>query len=428
MLTLRSEYHPETQEEGALDPLGLALTGERLALYFLPGLLERQRRIRFLTLISIGLSIKDEVESGISEEEMKATFWEAFEWNVVSAIAAQGREHIRGLPGGEKTLISYNKGLPLNADRYLVTSSVFGFHGVYKFLAAHLAVEDHHGSIAENGTALFEGWRHQQKLPGFGPGRSGDGSDFYNRLVKATKSAMREGQVTEKWTSTLWRPIFENFHHAKVGASEKEILFRLITANSRRAEVLEFLTSKSAQRFRTRKDLSEKSLYLEFQKSASAEMKPIVESVLAYELFAKTMADTFEQVLHFLTTQRTATSIREIAEIPFLVDSAKGIRKYLQKAEDCIAELPDPEISLRLQPFDRFKDVSNASEFAEGILQHHIENQGRKKKNPWFFRAERGEVYVRPGYLREETKEPNQEFQHAYRANTLLNFLEDLGK
>jgi len=192
--------------------------------------------------------------------------------------------------------------------------------------------------------------------------------------------------------------------------------------------VLEFLTSKSAQRFRNRKELSERSLYIEFQKAASAEMKSIVESVLAYELFAKTMADAFEQLLHFLTTQRAATSVQEIAEIPFLIEAAAGIRKYLQRAEDCIAELPDQEISLRLRPFDRFKSVSSPLEFAESLLQHHIENQGRKQKNPWFFRTDSGEVYVRPGYLREEAREPSQEFQHAYRANTLLNFLEDLGK
>lgn len=44
----RSEYDPKDSDEGGLDGVGLSSMGEYLGQLYLPGLLERHRRPRFL--------------------------------------------------------------------------------------------------------------------------------------------------------------------------------------------------------------------------------------------------------------------------------------------------------------------------------------------------------------------------------------------
>ena len=142
-IVYRSEYDPKDSDEGGLDAVGLSSMGEYLGQLYLPGLLERHRRPRFLTLAVVGLSIKADVENIVGSKDYATTFWEAYEWVIVTGLISSKDAEIRNLPSSDKAKTAMSQNKPLNADRYLVTPSVFGFHGVYKFLLKSLGLENH---------------------------------------------------------------------------------------------------------------------------------------------------------------------------------------------------------------------------------------------------------------------------------------------
>jgi hypothetical protein len=431
MQIYRTEYHPELQEEGAIDPLGLAQVAERLALHFLPGLLERQRRIRFLTAVCVGLRLKDEIEAQVPEELQKADYWEAFEWNVVSGLASQGREKARGVPGGEKALTAMAKDVPLNADRYLMASSVFGFHGVYKFLAISLNLETQLGSMGENAGELMNIWAKEQKVSGLLPGEPRTADSFLGRLAKATGSALKEGHVKEKWSSVLWKPVIEHLRPTEAGKREKEHLYKLISLDEKREEVIHFLTSAKASPFRGTDAIDERKFYSGYMRSASPEMKRVCQAILAYEEFARTLVDAFESILYLLSQRRNAIPIKELAELDLVKRAAASVEGQLEEIELSLGEIGFLDLIARMSSFAVFREASSTEDFVELLLAHHVTNQEKKPprgKNPWLQRTEHGEVMIRSGYVRDELLAKKDRFVHGYRAHTLRNFMNDLGK
>ena len=54
---------PMVSGEGALDPLGLANFGDRLAEELVPGVRARQNRVRFLTAMAVAAAVVDGLEA-----------------------------------------------------------------------------------------------------------------------------------------------------------------------------------------------------------------------------------------------------------------------------------------------------------------------------------------------------------------------------
>ncbi|MCX6633600.1 MAG: hypothetical protein NT090_00670, partial [Acidobacteria bacterium] len=142
LLSLRDD---EDSAEGGINPLGFYSIADQLASDFLaPGVRERQRRIRFVTISAVSARIcadfgVDEIAAdGVSEP------WQVFEWYVVEGLVRGANDDLdeRGLPGRDKAARARKDGLPLSAKLYLKTPSVFGFHGVYRSLARSLDIVD----------------------------------------------------------------------------------------------------------------------------------------------------------------------------------------------------------------------------------------------------------------------------------------------
>src|SRR5437667_4234087 len=93
---------PLTTGEGALDPLGLATIGDRLADQTLPGLRARMSRPRFVTAIAVAAAICQGIEDRVAADDVTPAYL-VFEWLLVEAFVRVGQdETTTGTPGTMK--------------------------------------------------------------------------------------------------------------------------------------------------------------------------------------------------------------------------------------------------------------------------------------------------------------------------------------
>ncbi len=425
----RTEFHPEASDEGGIDPLGLASVAEKLGQMILPGLLERHKRPRFLTLSAIGLSLLDEVMNTLPEDDWKVDFWEAYEWLVVSALVSQNKDGVPNLPSSEKTRNAEKNVSQLNPERYLKTPSVFGFHGVYKFLAKDLMIE-HGDCMAENGNQLFQIWANEQGLTGFIPGHKGPGLDERKRILKIVIDSMRAGYLTEKWRSSLFPFINQHFHHLEIGLKEKEYLKDLLNRSSNRNEVISFLKSKKGLVFLENPNTPERDFYTSLEEVLSNDAKEICQSILRFEALARSITDAFYDIQFALSQERFGLTDAQLATIGSIKLIHKEITKLIEHTEKAFSKFDNLDLNARLEPLQKFKHLNDPKNFVSCLIEHHIKNQKRKPpngKNPWLYQNDRGAWIIRPGYFRDVGGSHNNSFVHFYRLGPLRLFLFDLG-
>lgn len=133
LIPLLSEVDPEEKAEGSIDPLGLYLIADRLALRLVPGVRERMDRPRFLTVIAVGQEVTRDFHDRLAADGITPP-WLAYEWLIVEALVQEeeGSEAIKSLPGSLKARDALKHRMHLSAKNYLKTPKVFGFHGVYR--------------------------------------------------------------------------------------------------------------------------------------------------------------------------------------------------------------------------------------------------------------------------------------------------------
>ena len=142
---------PVTAGEGALDPLGLSTTSERLADQVLPGLRARMSRPRFLTAVAVSAAVCEGLEDRIASDNVTPAYI-VFEWLLVEGfVRASEKEHTKGTPGTLKAQAVKESGEPMCAKAYLRMPNIFGFDGVYKPLARHLGIVDDDLRLSDNG-------------------------------------------------------------------------------------------------------------------------------------------------------------------------------------------------------------------------------------------------------------------------------------
>src|SRR5437868_5401280 len=143
LVPYRTLADPEIQGEGSIDPLGVATLADRLADWILPGMTARMSRPRFLTAIAATSLIVEPFADALAADNVTPP-WLVLEWHYVEAMAAvkDGQANLRRVAGIDKARQALRDGVPMNADRYLKTPKVFGFHGIYKRLARHVDIVD----------------------------------------------------------------------------------------------------------------------------------------------------------------------------------------------------------------------------------------------------------------------------------------------
>lgn len=143
LLPTLSEYDLALSSEGSIDPLGLYSIADALGVRLVPGVRERQGFPRFLTVMAITALVCERFDDEAVAADDVSEPWQVFEWYVVEGLVRTARmdDEIQGVPGREQARTAIKNRLPLSADRYLKTPTVFGFHGVYRLLSKTLGVE-----------------------------------------------------------------------------------------------------------------------------------------------------------------------------------------------------------------------------------------------------------------------------------------------
>ena len=127
--TYTTELDALTNGGGSLDPMGLYAIADRLATIMVPGVRERMSNLRYLTAAAVGADLCREINPQLGWQSGTQPYM-AFEWHVVQGWIFQfqkDQEAIAGMPGIQKAQECFERGLPLNASRYLKTAAVFGF-------------------------------------------------------------------------------------------------------------------------------------------------------------------------------------------------------------------------------------------------------------------------------------------------------------
>ena len=425
----RSEYDPKDSDEGGLDAVGLSSMGEYLGQLYLPGLLERHRRPRFLTLSAIGLSIKTDVENLIGGKEYETTFWEAFEWVIVTGLISSKDAGVRNLPASDKARAAMVQGKPLNADRYLVTPSVFGFHGVYKFLLKSLGLENHDlpGEFCQK---LVHAWAKDQKLLGF-ISQEGDGTNERKDLIKIVAETIQQGQVARSWNYRGWNFIYRNFHPLKLGPTEKEVITNLLLNDPVRKDVLLFLNSKKGQKYLRDDRSTQRQFLTDLARVTSGTLKKTLNVILSYELFARSLNDIFYDSLVELSENSLGLSSKEIAERIEIKNKNFFVllHKHYHEAHKSIQNHPDLNLISRFDIFRNFEQKFSSSDCVNAVLTHHLSIQQNKStgaKNPWVFDVQ-GRWMVRASYAHRDQATHDDSLVNLYRLGVLRLFFEDLG-
>jgi hypothetical protein len=425
----RTELDPESSDEGRLDPLGLATLSERLAGRLLPGLLERQKRPGFLGICCVGLSIMNEVKAKISPSDCPVDFWEAYEWTVVTGIIARHGDNIQDLPANNKARTAKKNETALSPASYLKTPSVFGFHGVYKFLMKELQLENRE-YLGENGFGLLNAWAKDRDLPGFIANQAGSGKSERKKLIDIVISSMAKGCLSESWRSGFWEFMAENFHHLKPGREEQKLITDLLRSNDSRREVIDFYSSNFTPEDSKALLRDEKIFYQRAKDHVSKNTKDRIDLVIKYETFARLITDAFNQTLEALTAERYGLSADQLSALKANKDAFALIPSAIHDFRAALGNIDDnADLAEQIDRFKAFEHSLNALDFTNKLIRHHCENQRRKPPNgkaPWLRQTDSHKWLMAPGYYREETADRTSQFVHPYRLNTIALFAKDL--
>src|SRR4051812_5913001 len=230
-----TEADPDTQQEGSLDPLGLARIADLLADEIAPQVTARMSRVRFLTAIAACSSVTEEPADILSADGIPAYL--AFEWLVVEAMVRKsptsGTDAVPGIQKARRRLRT-EWGSHLDAGSYLQTPKVFGFHGVYKRLARDLEIVDDALGLLPAGEKLLETWERGLGLEGFTLKRRGTkGGKLARRLGDEVGKALAAGAVRLGYSSAMWRDIAAAFAPGDAPRSERQLVWKWLTSTRR---------------------------------------------------------------------------------------------------------------------------------------------------------------------------------------------------
>jgi len=429
LLPLLSEYDPRTTSEGTLDPLGLYTIADALGRLLVPGVRERQSRVRLLTAYAASLLLSREFEpeemavDGVSEP------WIVFEWHLIEGLVRSlPADELVGLPGRDKASAAVRAGAHLSATRYLKAPAAFGFHGVYRALARDVGVEVSE-QLGEVGVELLAAWAEDQGLAGFVGTTDGDGRRLRGLLVDAMRAGLQAGEVARGAGWQGWALLGRHLAPQRVGDRERQVLRRALDAPDagQRSAVLCYLISDEGQG-RWLESLSEREFHAALRATCDAHVAGLLDAISAYETFSRLLNDAFNACLHEMTLSSSRVRPAQLGAASAVIAAAERVPAL---ADGLFEHLSAYGQAAALT--ERFADVlqpSDPATWSLALLSHHKRVQEAKPpagKAPWCERLDDGSYMVRPAYRVEVALEETDAYVHAYRTQPLWNFARDLG-
>ena len=420
---------PLTTGEGALDPLGLATIGDRLADQALPGLRARMSRPRFVTAMAVTAAVCEGMEDRVAADDVTPAYI-VFEWLLVEAFVRVGQNlTTKGTPGTLKAQRAKDAGVALSAKTYLHVPGIFGFHGVYKPLARHLGIIDEDMRLGDNGYALLKEWQQEQGLLGFleSSVTKGLGSSFRQLLRSAVEEGLARGHSTRSPTWRGWGLLAKHLAPGTIGPEESAFIRRMVLdqKGGTRGEVFRLLEVAQVNN-EPESNIVRQVLIPE----ASVELGNRLTAIAAYEAVGTLLEDAFDWIRHLSSMAGArAITVSDYGKQSETHRIATELRGTFRFAEEALASSPlllQQQLAALAKTFDRVRDTE---QLFEAVLAHHGEIQKAKKpdgKREWFERGDRGATFVRVPYRLIEPPKLRDWWSRPYRINTARSFLNDL--
>jgi len=439
LIPFLSAKDPAASSEGTLDPLGLYQIADALGVKLIPGVRERMKHPRFLTLTAVSLAVCSNFDDDTLAKDGVSEPWQVFEWYVVEGLVRciNDKNLLRGLPGTEKVSRAIQDNAPVSARRYLKTANVFGFHGVYRLLSHTLNI-DADGRLGENGYRLVNTWREEQGLPGFYESNSGKGAEVIKLWRDAVRDGLEKGAVARNAAWQGWQFIADHLGPYGAGLKEQRALKEIILSHEKgyARQLVQFMTSpvgsgivrQMLEHSANGNTWSERPFHNAFRDKVEAELQELLNAIAAYETFARLLQDAFADCLHEMTKYKGKTPVTVLAECKNVKNAAERIPKEYGKTMDKLGAFGELDRFQRL--FSALADKLSPQDWVMRLLEHHMRVQKDKLPNgrlPWFERFDDGSCIIRQGYTRDKGGLGDDSYVHAYRLNSLWTFAEDMG-
>ncbi|MBK9315800.1 MAG: hypothetical protein IPM55_16375 [Acidobacteria bacterium] len=355
--------------------------------------------------------------------------WQVFEWYLVEGLVRTAEDSQRlGLPGRLKAERAIADAVPLSANRYLKTPTVFGFHGVYRLLARTLGIESG-GRLGETGYELLSIWSREQGLDGFIGSGGGPGQSDRTRLIEAVKAGLEKGATARNSTWAGWSFFARHLAPSQVKPQEAVFIKASLFNDPKgfRREIMEFLVSLTGRKVWEASG-SEREFYRRLRNNADAELAELLDAIDAFENFSRLCQDAFQDCLVEMTRQGgSKTSPKALASLPSVQLAANRVPEAFTKAVEKL--VPLDESARCIETFASLVESDNAEDWVERLLEHHCTIQRRKPPNgkqPWFERFNDGSVIIRPLYRTDEPGAQDESYVHLFRVRSLWQFALDL--
>lgn len=431
LMPYRTLADPETQGEGSIDPLGLATLADRLANWILPGMTARMWRPRFATAMAVTAVAVEPLEDALGKDGISPP-WLVLEWHYVEALAAVNdtERALRRVPGIDKGRRALHDRVPMNADRYLKTPKVFGFHGVYKRLARHLDVVDDELRLGEAGYRLLKVWEEEQGFAGFSDRErtEGDGAKVRRLLRESVREALEAGHTVRsgRWPGAEF--FVKYLAPGRMGRREAGLLqeFLLRTDHEPRGEVFRMLRKPTVRR-RFAENESERQLVASIRGRVSADLRRRLDAVESYERVTRPLQEAWDRLRYLSTIQRPSViRVDEVAGDGRSNEIARLLGGAIERARESLDGSPvDRDFDALVR---QFGEVRSAGDLFHVLWTHHRAVQHDKPpdgKRPWFEETADGALVVRPPY-RADSAPQREEYVHPYRLFAVTSFLDDL--
>jgi hypothetical protein len=432
LIPFRSQFDPEIQGEGSIDPLGLAALADRLADWIFPGMTARMWRPRFLTAMAAASVIVEPFADALAKDGTTPP-WLIFEWYYIEPIARLPDDEISGqrIPGILKAQQAARDKVPMNPDRYLKTPKVFGFHGVYKTLATHAKVLDSRLMLNENGTQLLKIWEQEQGLSGYRDGEKnqGEGARFRRLFQDAIKASLQSCHTVKpvSWPGADF--VVKHLVPYRPGSSERKFLWELLADKSvdLRGELFVNLRDKNLLK-KFSDEQSERGLLRSVRSRVSHELRRRLDAIEAYENFCRPLHESFDR-LQFLSSARIPGVIKvdDFEKDQRVSEIASGLHSSIASARSSLGESPIRSGFENLA--QRFEGVCSGGDLFHALSEHHASVQKGKPpegKRSWFETTANGGIIVRPPYRINKNPPHREEYVHPYRMFAAASFIQDV--
>lgn len=428
-LPFLSQFDPPLQAEGSLDPLGLYSIADSLGVRLAPGVRERQKKPRYLTLALIGMAACNDAVVAAGEAK-GIPAWLAFEWLVVEALVRRSDgAAITGIPGRDKVLSTLQAGEKVCVRNYLKTPSVFGFHGIYRVLGVKAGLFDVNGNVLAPGYPILAAWQEDQGMSGLLQG-SGPGYDLRAGIGKAVLNSIEVGYAVDPG-SKVSKLIAEHFNPHEPGAAEQKALWSSLTVSDAfRGEYATSLVSTDGQQVWTKAAGSERIFHEWLSKRATLSMQKLLKAISSFEVVSRLLTDAFNEARWRMTEARGPVDSAWLSKGPSMSEAAKFSPAAFTESLTDLGDI-DPMLRMRAEKaLGWVGEPRTPKGFAEQLIEHHTKIQRAKPPNgkrTWFDVFGDGRVAIRPGYTPDSFEAHSGLYVHAYRTEPIWSFATDLG-